>query len=162
MRQHREHPRRPRREKEGCLSNEQSSRGTNQDDRPKIGKKRQRLTKQAQLSSVLWYCIIQFKAGLNQVGSFSPTIIFNQHSQVHTWEESSQGYRDTGVNSKPWLHTNMPGHPMLNTIYCCTIKVMESQKHKELTCYMKLQSKTAEPTTSGNQMYKRLQQHSPY
>ena len=54
IRQRREHPKRPRREKKGCLSNEQSSRGTNQDDRPKIGKTRQRLTKQAQLSSVLW------------------------------------------------------------------------------------------------------------
>lgn len=54
MRQHREHLRRPRREEKGCLNNKQSSRGTNQDDRPKIGKTRQRLTKQAQLSSVLW------------------------------------------------------------------------------------------------------------
>lgn len=58
MRQHREHPRRPkrdeRREKKGCLSNKQSSRGANQDDRPKTGKTRQRLRKRAQLSSVLW------------------------------------------------------------------------------------------------------------
>lgn len=33
--------------------------------------------------------LIQFKAGWNQIGSFSPTVIFNQHSQVHAWQESS-------------------------------------------------------------------------
>ena len=60
----REHPRRPRREKEDCLSNERSSRGTNQDDKPKIGKTGQKLTKQAQLSSVLWYCINSVQSGI--------------------------------------------------------------------------------------------------
>lgn len=89
MRQHREHPRRPRREKEGCLSNKQSSRGTNQDDRPKIGKTRQRLTKQAQLSSVLWYCIISIQSRIKPSWVLSPPVVFNQHSQVHTWEKSS-------------------------------------------------------------------------
>lgn len=51
-----EHPVRPRRE-ENCLSKERSSRGTNQENKPKIRKKAQRLIKQAQVSSVLCYSI---------------------------------------------------------------------------------------------------------
>lgn len=89
MRQHREHPGRPRREKKGCLSNEQSSRDTNQDDKPKPEKTRQRLTKQAQLSSVLWYCINSAQSRIKPSWFLSPLVIFNQDSQVHTWEGSS-------------------------------------------------------------------------
>lgn len=52
MRLHREHPRRPWREKEDYLSNE-SSVGTSQNDKPKTAKTGQRLTKQAELCPVV-------------------------------------------------------------------------------------------------------------
>lgn len=52
MRLHREHLKRPEKK-----TNEENSRGANQDDKPEVRKKAQRLTKQAQLCFVLLYCI---------------------------------------------------------------------------------------------------------
>lgn len=89
MRLHREHPRRPRRK--NCISNERSLRGTYQADKPKIGKTGQRLTEQAQLSSVLRFCInsVQSWSKSSWVLS-SPEVSFYQYPQVqHTWGESS-------------------------------------------------------------------------
>lgn len=151
MRLHREHPRRPRREKQDCLSNEGSSRGTNQDNKPKIQKTGQRLTKHAQLSSVLWHRInsVQSRIKSNWV-LFPPSQLLPTPPGTHLGRVKLGLQRRSCVNSKQWLHTHMPGHPVLSTIYCCTLKVMKNQKHTELTWYMELQSKSGEPTSSDN------------
>lgn len=78
MRLHREHPRRPRREKQDCLSNERSSRGTNQDDKPKIGKTGQRLTKQ-----VLSCGTALTQQDYIKLGPFPP-VAFYQHPPRYT------------------------------------------------------------------------------
>lgn len=71
MRLNGEHPIRPRRE-DNCLSKERNSRGTNQEDKPKIRKKGQRLIKQAQVSSVLCYYINSVESRIRSVWVPSP------------------------------------------------------------------------------------------
>lgn len=67
-----EHPIRPRRE-DNCPSKERNSRGTNQEDKPKIKKKGQRLIKQAQVSSVLCYSISSVESRIKPDWVPSPT-----------------------------------------------------------------------------------------